>query len=691
MPCPSDRVEEVPDAQVTDLLFVHPFTAAALYKPQDRGQLVAAVIRTAQRGHSLRAIGSNWSFSAAGVADAIVDTSALQRFLGPPFPAGASALAPDRIRGSGSDFLARACANAPQAAGRHFVHVEAGIKIRDLLAGLASCGLALPTMGDGAGQSLMGALSTATHGGDFEVPPLVEWIRALHLVGPTGQEYWITPAPLPFGAPALLGTLPDWCPDTAVIADQDVFDAVRVGVGRMGVVYAVVLEVVPQYTLVEVNLEHRWSDIRARLAIGTPAGGSPGGIFDQPLSDLDAGWFRSEVLQRTMYRDPAAGFTYVPGPPITTSVPEYFDRFPDVYDELLAKLGLAGLASGLRGGPAMPLHHIDLAISLSTPDRCWMRRRWKRADVLASVALAPAPEDAMRAAVKANKTNPPGIVDALKARMEIDDPFINFGGWLTADPRWVTLQWYLDVELRRIAAQYAERGLTSGEAIFFMLYIMATDPILKAGQDIAQAASGLIGGAFSRLARAGPASGNPGENILDEHDYGLDGSQSGDSAEFHFDASAGRYLEFIDAVTALANQHFPVFGYIGIRFTPGATALIAMQQFALTASVEVSTPRTRADDIYAGFWADVHAAGNRLGGLAHWGQSVRQSADEIAARYGDRLLRWRSVLADLSVGGPGVFSTAFSRDKGLEPYNAGPATEDDAIDQFMLGLEAGSA
>jgi hypothetical protein len=49
------------------------------------------------------------------------------------------------------------------------------------------------------------------------------------------------------------------------------------------------------------------------------------------------------------------------------------------------------------------------------------------------------------------------------------------------------------------------------------------------------------------------------------------------------------------------------------------------------------------------------------------------------------------VLADLSVGGPGVFSTAFSRDKGLEPYNAGPATEDDAIDQFMLGLEAASS
>ena len=45
-------------------------------------------------------------------------------------------------------------AGRPETIGRHYVHVEAGIKIRHLLDDLAHCGLSLPTMGDGAGQSL---------------------------------------------------------------------------------------------------------------------------------------------------------------------------------------------------------------------------------------------------------------------------------------------------------------------------------------------------------------------------------------------------------------------------------------------------------------------------------------------------------------------------------------------------------
>lgn len=190
--------------------------------------------------------------------------------------------------------------------------------------------------------------------------------------------------------------------------------------------------------------------------------------------------------------------------------------------------------------------------------------------------------------------------------------------------------------------------------------------------------------------RAGPASGGLHQNILDAHDYGLDDAQAGDSVEFHFDASTGAYLAFVEDVIALAHQHFPVFGYIGIRFVPAATALIAMQQFPLTVAVEVATPRTRLVDIYANFWNGVHGAGSARVGIPHWGQAIRQTESEIAAHYGARLRKWRAALADLSAGGPGVFSTSFSRDKGLEPLGSlVVVTEDDSVEQFMLGLEAG--
>jgi hypothetical protein len=143
-------------------------------------------------------------------------------------------------------------------------------------------------------------------------------------------------------------------------------------------------------------------------------------------------------------------------------------------------------------------------------------------------------------------------------------------------------------------------------------------------------------------------------------------------------------------VLAVAKRHFPVLGYIGVRFTPGAAALIAMQQFALTASVEVATGRTRlVPDLFSDFWNEVHQAASALGGIPHWGQELRQKAQELELRYGERLTRWRLALGDIAAGASEVFSTPFSRDKGLEPLGSGPAGEDDALEIFMLALEAG--
>jgi hypothetical protein len=676
---------------VTDLLFLHSFSAGTIYQPQDKPELVAAIVASTLSGRSLRALGSNWSLSAAGVAEDVIDTSALSMFLGQPYPLLGAALDPSRVRGAGSNFLANACEADPPATGRAYVHIEAGIKIKDLLADLGTCGLALPTMGDGAGQSLIGALSTATHGADFQVPPLFEWIRAIHLVGPAGQEWWITPQASPFSDAVLASTLPDWCPDARVVSDNNTFDAVRVSVGRMGVIYSAILEVIPAYTLVEVNLEHRWSDVRAQLASSSIVDGILAGIFDAPLTDLDSGWFRTEVLERSIYRVGSPWLAYEPGPPIWPGVPSYFDSHPQEYFDLLARrtasggLGLSALADDLRGGNAMPLHHMNLAVSLSTPDRCWIRRRWSRQKPVRPFELAPGDDDPLVAAVKANKANPPGIVEPLKDRIEVG-AILDFLGWLVHDPREARLDWYLDSEIQRLADDHLAKGATSGEALFYILYTIATDPVLDAGADVANAASGIIAQAFSKLARGGPASGGLNQNMLDLHDYGLDGAESGDSVEFHFDASSPAYLDFIDAVIDLTGVHFPVFGYIGIRFTPGATALIAMQQFGLTASVEVSTPRTRAEDVYANFWNDVHNAANARGAIPHWGQELRQSADDLAVRYGDRLDRWRGALSDLIDENPRVFSTVFSRDKGLEP--TGPS-EDDAVEQFLIGLEGG--
>ena len=545
-------------------------------------------------------------------------------------------------------------------------------------------------MGDGAGQSLIGAISTGTHGGDLRVPPLVEWIRALHLVSASGREWWVTPAKSAFGAAALVTALPGWCPDARLIADDDAFDAVRLGVGRMGVVYSVVLEVVEQYTLIETNFEYRWSELKPKLATSRLLPSGETGIFHEPLQDLDGGFFRTEVLRRTQY--PAVvqnpEFTYVAGPG-WPNVPGYFDAHPEIYAPLLGRLGLSGLADDLRGGAVMPLHHLNIAIALPSPGRCWVRRRWKRTEPVRDFKVQPDPADELTKAIKANLKNPPGVVDALKSQLEID-PVLDCLGWATHSEQWERLQWYLDDEIEHIAQQHLAIGATVFEAILIVLHQIATDPVLDTRAEVSEKVADIIGkGGYGRLIRAGKASGAKHQNILDAHDYDTDGGQAGNSVEFHFDASGVTYLNFVDDVIGLAGKYSPVFGYIGLRFTPAASALIAMQQYPVTASVEVATLRSRLQDVYAGFWSELHSASRQRRGIPHWGQEFRHTKQELDSLYGRRIERWREVLADVCDGAPSVFGTDFSRSKGIEPSGRGGALDDDAVELFMMALAAG--
>lgn len=689
MPCFSQSLPAQSGGQVDDLLFAHPFVAGARYQPRELPELVTAVIRARNQNRSLRAHGSNWSLSRVGVADDVVDTSVLNLHVSKPYPAGANEVGNARLRDGGSNFLHVALSGHPLGAGRRYVHVEAGIKIRQLLEDLSRCGMSLPTMGDGAGQSLIGAISTGTHGADLYEPPLVEWIRAVHLVSASGREFWITPTNSPFANPTTVMTLPHWCADARFVADDTVFAAARLGVGRIGVVYSVILEVVEQYTLIEVNVEDRWSELRTMLTASRMSVTGPTGVFNAAIQDFDSGWVRDAILKRVVYEMPDARFRYKYGPERFQFVPEYYDRHPQVYRQLLFDLQLTDLADDLRAGPMMPLQDINIAIALPSPDRCFVRRRWKRLQPVRPHRVEPIIDDDLAAAVKANKTNPPGIVNALKDRLQIN-PFKNFFGWLFHDDQKKRLDYYLDGEIARIAQQHLAIRATSGEALFMVMHRMGNEPLLR--DEVSAAAADVIAGTFSRTARAGPASGAVYQNMLDAHDYGIDGAQAGSSAEFHFDAATDGYLQFVDAVIGVTLRRRPILGYVGIRFTPAASALIAMQQYALTASVEISTLRSRLEDVYAGFWGEVHDLARMHRGIPHWGQEIRHSKSELESLYGRRMLRWRSVLDDLVDGEPQVMRTDFSVEKGLEPERSVTSSTDDEddIDYFFMGLNAGT-
>jgi hypothetical protein len=218
----------------------------------------------------VRACGGRWSLSdVAATPDWIVETQEMR--------ATRYDVVPDALTDHVRDELSRRTGPWRRSS---LYHVEAGITIGDLNLRLdrrapeadAAWGAmpadrlggpvadpgrrwALPTMPGGSGQTVAGAISTATHGGEHRIAPLADLVRAIHLVSTGGTQLWIErDEPLTDRA-RLQRALPDVVP----IYCSHLFDAVLVSVGRMGVLYAVVLEVVEQFTLEQRTAVSTWA------------------------------------------------------------------------------------------------------------------------------------------------------------------------------------------------------------------------------------------------------------------------------------------------------------------------------------------------------------------------------------------------------------------------------------------------
>jgi hypothetical protein len=123
---------------------------------------------------------------------------------------------------------------------------------------------AFETLGGAGGQTVFGALTTGTHGGDFHVGPIADSVMAVHLVADGGHHYWIEPESLThlgerltddaklralYGDDRYKGKAATGNENFTILRDDNLFNAVTIGAGRFGVVYSVVIRAVRQYTL----------------------------------------------------------------------------------------------------------------------------------------------------------------------------------------------------------------------------------------------------------------------------------------------------------------------------------------------------------------------------------------------------------------------------------------------------------
>ena len=237
--------------------------------PATRDELLEIVTdaewQTPQR--KIRASGSHWALSdiaAADTPDWFVETSALSDTITDVIPQALSPEARDELarnaHGTGHGFT--------------YYHVQAGITISELSQRLDADSRerwALPTMGGSAGQTLAGAISTGVHGGDHQMPPIADFVHAIHLLTSGGRQLWIerhsgiTDADML--AQALLNVRQE--------RSTSLFNAVLVAAGRMGIIYSLVIKVVEQFSLDQITIKSTWEEQQKYLRAPFP-------IFSQP-------------------------------------------------------------------------------------------------------------------------------------------------------------------------------------------------------------------------------------------------------------------------------------------------------------------------------------------------------------------------------------------------------------------------
>ncbi|MGB6690839.1 MAG: FAD-binding protein [Terracidiphilus sp.] len=211
--------------------------------PATLADLQAALQKAAALYCAVRAVGSHHAFSDAALTDGIaIETHQLLEPLVAAEPA--------------------VLKNPDDAS--TVVRVSGGMTIHDLNAALDRRGLALINMGSYDGQTLAGVISTSTHGSGITLGSFPSAVEALIVVKADGQVVQIEPAngitdPAKFAAQA---------GNVQLIQDDKFFQASVVGIGSLGIVFAVLLRVRRQFWLSETITLHKWSELRGQLRDG---------------------------------------------------------------------------------------------------------------------------------------------------------------------------------------------------------------------------------------------------------------------------------------------------------------------------------------------------------------------------------------------------------------------------------------
>jgi|GEM_PF-2514991 len=657
----------------------------------------------------LRAAGSHWALSDAAVSDTIfVEThdpskefSAMGRTLFDVVPKCLSADFLSFLNQQPKTSFDNKSVN--ENAGCYLVHFETGKKVFQLYSELdlgddnnpESLAVfmkqrfnntnyfgpwAFHTLGGAGGQTVFGALTTGTHGGDFRfpggsaIPPIADNVMALHLVADGGKHFWIERGNQPiqltddrklrvlFEQDKFKGKAAKGQDNFEIIRDTDVFNAVLISAGRFGIVYSVVMKAVRQYCLEEERQLKVWQDIKGLV------NNTSSSLYDNRFLQIAI-----SVTPRTNFTENLCGVTK---------------------RKNIAPIQAGGVNNANPGDLQTPAGRKERRGKvLEQVNRMIQGPLFEKAGRTHSYVPDPDnPHEAMPASFLdvacENADFITGVLDATIEELEsfIEDLVVFDGSAMdvVAVVGGTGLIALIAAFIAILAILKALRELFKDENTRFG-QVMNTlrekllehsDPDMRAAgiftwQMISNTIFSDMQGAqkFAAISYA----------VLDRHSYTDKSCEvNGDSIEVFFNATDSRLIAFVDALLAFeVGQEFngrAFAGYISLRFTGKTSALLGMQQHDITCAVEVSGLKDVDGTVQLINFASTLARNNNFGGILHWGQRNAHTMAEIQNRFGDlpsapggKLGKWREALSRITGNGKlNGFSSAFTRFKGLE-------------------------
>lgn len=540
------------------------------------------------------------------------------------------------------------------------------------------------TLGGAGGQTVFGALTTGTHGGDFRQRPISDAVVAVHLVTDGGDHFWIEPSSSQIEFPiaadgklqAVYGGLN---PDVTfkIIRNTDVFHSVVVGVGRFGVVVSMVVRVVPQYCLLEHRRLDDWTNLKSMLK--GPAhhhafdfafftGGNAAvdkAAFDARFGHVAAA--QNRFLQIAINLSPhqhdehRCGVTQRWFHPHTK--PEAID--PNT-DEVR---GRPERGTPTQAGLSPAYKPPDSPKDSGSASGTFISRACGNANFIAGILREVAKE--IEKVISDNAVPAGGIIAGALA--------VGAGAAVIAVASICAVLAVVVLALKALAdaidamgdaslAQTVDTAIKAVDAIPGVpeeLKIMLLRIIFKEIFESEQSNRDYVAISYA---------------VMDGHDY-LDRSCFGnaESIEIFFDASRPDvYCSYVDAVLAFeASQEeralrFAV-GYVSLRYMLGSQGLIAPSQFRETVAIEISGLRDASGSVPMIMNAVQLARNPMFAGCFHWGQFNPLTRPEVEKLYdvapSQRLSRWRDALRKLTRNGTrDGFSSKFTRRAGLEPF-----------------------